>query len=57
LLVIIEVEFHFIPKPAWTTVFLFVLLRVVGMISAKNHTQPLVVMGSYELFAWGSLKL
>jgi hypothetical protein len=33
-------------------ILLFVLLHIAGMTGMCHHTQPLVEMGSCELFAW-----
>jgi hypothetical protein len=44
-------------RPAWNAVFLFVLLCVAGMTGTYYHTQPLIEIGSHNLFAWVGLEL
>jgi hypothetical protein len=41
----------FMPWPAWTSILLFLLPCLPGMIGTCHSTQPLVEMGSHELFA------
>jgi hypothetical protein len=36
---------------AWIMILLFVLPYIAGMTDAHHHGQPLVQMGSHELFA------
>jgi hypothetical protein len=38
-------------RPAWTTILLFVLPRTAEMTHMYQHTQPVVEIGSHELFA------
>jgi hypothetical protein len=56
-MVIFLVGSHFMPRLSWTTILLFVLLHVPGMAGAHHHTQPLVEIGSQELFTRASHKL
>jgi ABC-type microcin C transport system permease subunit YejE len=50
-LVILEIQFHFMPRPAWTEILLSVLPCGAGVTGVHHHTQPLVEMGSGRLFA------
>jgi hypothetical protein len=43
-------------RTAWTVSLLFVLPYVAGMTGTPYHTQLLVEMESWELFAWDGLK-
>jgi hypothetical protein len=39
------------PRVAWTVILLSVLPHETGMTGMYHHTQPLIEMGSHELFA------
>jgi hypothetical protein len=56
-LVIFEIGFHFMPRLAWTAIFLSVLLCMAGMMGTHHCTQPLVEMESQELFTWAGLEM
>jgi amino acid permease len=46
---VFEMGSHFMPSLAWTTILLFVLPGVDGIIGMYHGTPPLVEMGSCEL--------
>jgi hypothetical protein len=46
-LVISEIGSLFMPRLAWTAVFLFVLSWVAEVTDASHHAQPLIEMGSW----------
>jgi hypothetical protein len=50
-LVIFEIGSHFMPGPAWTVIFLFVLPCIARMMSKHHHAQLLVQMASHNFFA------
>jgi hypothetical protein len=51
-LVIFEMGSCRVPRPAWTSILLFLLSCVAGMAAEYHRAQLLVEMGSHELFAW-----
>jgi hypothetical protein len=55
ILVIFEIRFRFLPRLTWPMILLFVLLSIARLTGMCHHTQPLVVIGSYELFVQISL--
>jgi hypothetical protein len=42
--------------PGWPGFLLFALPRIAGMTGKHHRVQPLVEMGSWELFAWSDLE-
>jgi hypothetical protein len=56
-LVTFEIGSHNMPGPAWALVLLFVLTYRAEMTGASPHIQPLVELGSHELFVQIGLKL
>jgi hypothetical protein len=52
-----QVLYHLLNvRATWTVVLLFVLLHITRMTGIYHHAQPLVEMGSCELFAWSDSK-
>jgi hypothetical protein len=49
ILVVWGIRFHFMPRCAWTVIFLFVLPQVAGTTGARCCAQPLVETGSHKL--------
>jgi hypothetical protein len=48
---------HFFPRQAWTQILLCMLPFIAAMTGTHHHTQPLIEMGSHELFAEAGLIL
>jgi hypothetical protein len=57
-LVKLEIEFHFMPRQAWTVILLFVLPTVAEMTDVVPlHPAFFIKMGSHKLFCWAGLEL
>jgi hypothetical protein len=47
---------HFMSRPAWITILLFVLSHVTGKTGMHHHSHPLVEMEGSKVFAWVDLE-
>jgi hypothetical protein len=50
----VELGSHFLPQPAWTEIFLFLVPPIAGMTGAHHHTKLFSVeIEPHELFGPG----